>query len=79
MQPADGAQAMNKVDRKNYVPNGSSAYEDSPQPIGYGATISAPHMHAHAAENLLSFLPAADFKGGAILDVGSGSGYRKKL
>ena len=34
-------------------------------------------MHAHAAENLLSSLPAADFEGGAILDVGSGSGYRK--
>lgn len=34
-------------------------------------------MHAHAAENLLSFLPAVDFTGGAILDVGSGSGYRK--
>lgn len=32
-------------------------------------------MHAHAAENLLSSLqPDA---GGAILDVGSGSGYRK--
>jgi hypothetical protein len=34
-------------------------------------------MHAHAAENLLPSLPAGDFKGGAILDVGSGSGYRK--
>lgn len=45
--------------------------------IGYGATISAPHMHAHAAENLLSSLPKADFAGGAILDVGSGSGYRE--
>ena len=44
--------------------------------IGFGATISAPHMHAHAAENLLNFLPKADFKRGAILDVGSGSGYR---
>jgi protein-L-isoaspartate(D-aspartate) O-methyltransferase len=44
--------------------------------IGYNATISAPHMHAHAAENLLSSLPA-DSHGGAILDVGSGSGYRK--
>jgi protein-L-isoaspartate(D-aspartate) O-methyltransferase len=44
--------------------------------IGYNATISAPHMHAHAAENLLSSLPS-DSLGGAILDVGSGSGYRK--
>jgi protein-L-isoaspartate(D-aspartate) O-methyltransferase len=33
-------------------------------------------MHAHAAENLLSSLPA-DSHGGAILDVGSGSGYCK--
>jgi protein-L-isoaspartate(D-aspartate) O-methyltransferase len=45
--------------------------------IGYNATISAPHMHAHAAENLLSLLPSNN--GGAILDVGSGSGYRKLL
>jgi len=44
--------------------------------IGYNATISAPHMHAHAAENLLSLLQF-DSKDGAILDVGSGSGYRK--
>jgi protein-L-isoaspartate O-methyltransferase len=44
--------------------------------IGYNATISAPHMHAHAAENLLSSLPS-DREDGAILDVGSGSGYRK--
>jgi protein-L-isoaspartate(D-aspartate) O-methyltransferase len=33
-------------------------------------------MHAHAAENLLSSLPS-DSEDGAILDVGSGSGYRK--
>ena len=33
-------------------------------------------MHAHAAENLLSLLQF-DSKDGAILDVGSGSGYRK--
>lgn len=44
--------------------------------IGYNATISAPHMHAHAAENLLSSLPDPNMEGGAILDVGSGSGYR---
>ena len=29
------------------------AYEDRPQPIGYNATISAPHMHAYALENCL--------------------------
>ena len=48
-----------------------SPYEDSPQGIGHAATISAPHMHAHASESLLPYLhPAAK-----ILDIGSGSGY----
>lgn len=41
--------------------------------IGFGATISAPHMHAHAVENLLPLISDT----GSILDVGSGSGYRK--
>ena len=43
--------------------------------IGYAATISAPHMHAHAVENLLAsgVDPASPMR---ILDVGSGSGYR---
>ncbi|KAI8972829.1 Pcmt1-prov protein [Trametes punicea] len=63
--------AMTKVDRANYVRFPDSAYEDSPQSIGHGATISAPHMHAHAAENLLPFLKP----GARVLDVGSGSGY----
>ena len=36
------ADAMNKVDRGEFAP--SDPYEDCPQPIGYGATISAPHM-----------------------------------
>ena len=40
------------VDRGNYAPR--KAYEDSPQSIGFGATISAPHMHAYAMEYLQS-------------------------
>ncbi|KAG1748393.1 protein-L-isoaspartate O-methyltransferase [Suillus paluster] len=64
-------EAMTKVDRANYVMRKSDAYEDSPQPIGHGATISAPHMHAHAIEHLLDFLGP----GKRVLDVGSGSGY----
>lgn len=46
-------------------------YADSPQSIGYRATISAPHMHAHALELLSDKLT----EGAAALDVGSGSGY----
>lgn len=63
--------AMTKVDRAHYCPDPSTAYEDSPQLIGHEATISAPHMHANAAESLLSCLhPSA-----TVLDIGSGSGY----
>lgn len=72
-----------QVDRAHYAP--SSPYNDSPQSIGHGATISAPHMHATAAEHLLSVLqrpPSSD--GGArpptrVLDIGSGSGYLTHL
>ena len=46
-------------------------YEDSPQPIGHRATISAPHMHASACESLLPYLTP----GAKVLDIGSGSGY----
>lgn len=50
--------AMKKVDRANYLPTNlrSQAYADRPQSIGFGATISAPHMHANALENLLPLL-----------------------
>ncbi|KAK2757857.1 hypothetical protein FQN54_004263 [Arachnomyces sp. PD_36] len=57
------------VDRAHYCP--SSPYVDSPQTIGFSATISAPHMHAHACEYLLPYLHA----GSNVLDIGSGSGY----
>ncbi|KAI1371616.1 protein-L-isoaspartate O-methyltransferase [Hypoxylon crocopeplum] len=46
--------AFLRVDRAHYAP--SSPYDDSPQPIGHDATISAPHMHANAVETLLPFL-----------------------
>lgn len=65
------ADAMAQVDRKLYCPDKRSAYQDSPQPIGYAATISAPHMHAHAAEELLEYLQPDS----SVLDIGSGSGY----
>lgn len=72
-------QALLLVDRRNYVLNEDSSYADSPQPIGYGATISAPHMHAHVLEDLLPPLLRASKKDPtkplSILDVGCGSGY----
>jgi protein-L-isoaspartate(D-aspartate) O-methyltransferase len=39
------------IDRKYFVPQ-PPYYYDSPSTIGYGATISAPHMHAYALEYL---------------------------
>lgn len=63
--------SMTSVDRAHYAP--AAPYEDSPQTIGYQATISAPHMHASASESLLPFMP--ENKGAKVLDVGSGSGY----
>ncbi|RCH93042.1 hypothetical protein CU097_010613 [Rhizopus azygosporus] len=61
--------AMKAIDRKDYSPK--YPYEDSPQSIGYGATISAPHMHGYALDKLEPFLQP----GMKALDIGSGSGY----
>ena len=57
------------IDRKHFVPQ-PPYYNDSPSTIGYGATISAPHMHAFALEFLEKNLLTAK----KILDVGSGTG-----
>ncbi|KAK8085817.1 protein-L-isoaspartate O-methyltransferase [Apiospora hydei] len=71
--------AFLRVDRAHYAP--ASPYEDSPQPIGHSATISAPHMHANAVEALLEYVaPASSSQGESrrprrVLDIGSGSGY----
>jgi len=61
--------AMEKTDRKYYCK--MSPYMDSPQSIGFGVTISAPHMHAHALQILAGHLR----EGSTALDVGCGSGY----
>eukprot|EP00761_Pharyngomonas_kirbyi_P008736 gb/GECH01008748.1/.p1 GENE.gb/GECH01008748.1/~~gb/GECH01008748.1/.p1 ORF type:complete len:227 (+),score=54.66 gb/GECH01008748.1/:1-681(+) len=60
--------AMLNTDRSFYCPKAS--YEDSPQSLGYGQTISAPHMHAWCIDLLSEFL----HPGARVLDVGSGSG-----
>ncbi|MFS8000087.1 putative protein-L-isoaspartate(D-aspartate) O-methyltransferase [Helianthus anomalus] len=65
------AEAMDSVDRALFAPDGSLAYEDSPMPIGFNATISAPHMHATCLQLLENNLQP----GMHALDVGSGTGY----
>eukprot|EP01137_Pigoraptor_chileana_P021760 Opistho-2@85859 len=65
----DVESAMRAVDRGDFIPH--NAYKDAPQPIGFSATISAPHMHASALELLAENLKP----GSKALDIGSGSGY----
>ncbi|EAZ07974.1 hypothetical protein OsI_30232 [Oryza sativa Indica Group] len=69
------AQVMETIDRGLFVPPGASPYFDSPMPIGYNATISAPHMHASCLELLEKHLQP----GMRALDVGSGFEMQKCL
>jgi len=64
--------AMRKVPRHEFVPEKarSSAYADSPLPIGHGQTISQPYIVALMTE-LVQLKP-----GGNALEVGTGSGYQ---
>jgi len=64
--------AMKSVDRGDFSLDKSEAYNDNPHPIGHGATISAPHMHAMCAEILKDYVTRPKAR---ILDVGCGSGY----
>ncbi len=75
IEHADVAAAMKSVDRGCYAVGTGDPYQDSPQPIGAGATISAPHMHAHCLEVLRQILKP----GAKVLDVGSGTGYLTSL
>jgi len=68
--------ALVQVDRAQYAP--IRAYQDAPQVLKHGQTISAPHMHAHALEAILPTLEKQRLKQTGllrILDVGCGSGY----
>ncbi|KAG5465989.1 hypothetical protein CUR178_00705 [Leishmania enriettii] len=74
-------QAMRRVDRGWFVNDSVEAYRDQPLPIGFGVTISAPHMHAIMLELVSSsVLSRKNLSRGyrrplRLLDVGSGSGY----
>lgn len=62
------AAVMEKVDRANFVRQKELSYVDNPLPIGYNATISAPHMHGACLDLLEGHLQP----GARALDVGSG-------
>jgi protein-L-isoaspartate(D-aspartate) O-methyltransferase len=64
--------AMRAVPRHEFVPQGrqSTAYADSPLPIGYGQTISQPYIVALMTE-LMEVQP-----GDRVLEIGTGSGYQ---
>jgi protein-L-isoaspartate(D-aspartate) O-methyltransferase len=63
--------AMRRVPRHEFVPEGSEryAYEDHPMPIGDGQTISQPFIVALMLE--AARIGPED----SVLDVGTGSGY----
>ena len=53
------ADVMKSVDRDNYTKAGSS-YQDAPQSIGYGVTISAPHMVSLSFQSIESIITKAN-------------------
>ena len=67
--------AFLKVPREEFVPPElrDYAYDDRPLPIGYGQTISAPHMVAIMTEEL------GPRRGDKVLEVGTGSGYQAAI
>lgn len=65
-------QAMGEVRREEFVPAefAQRAYEDSPQPIGHGQTISQPFIVAWMTQLLLLQTEHE------VLEIGTGCGYQ---
>jgi len=68
-------EAFLHIPREHFVPEHLKqyAYVDSPLPIGFGQTISAPHMVAIMTEEL------AAQPSDTILEIGTGSGYQAAI
>lgn len=66
---------MARVPREVFLPpeRATDAYQDAPQQIGHGQTISQPYMVARMSE-LLRVAP-----GDRILEIGVGSGYQTAI
>jgi protein-L-isoaspartate(D-aspartate) O-methyltransferase len=64
--------ALGQVPRHAFVPENhrSTAYENRPQPIGHGQTISQPYMVA-VMTDLAAIAP-----GDRVLEIGTGCGYQ---
>jgi protein-L-isoaspartate(D-aspartate) O-methyltransferase len=71
----DLLRVMRSTPRHLFVPANvrSTAYEDHPLPIGYGATISQPYIVALMTELLA---PAKQHR---VLEIGTGSGYQAAI
>jgi protein-L-isoaspartate(D-aspartate) O-methyltransferase len=69
-------EGMRKVPRHRFLPQSmwSHAYDDRPQTIGHGQTISQPYIVALMTSQF-GHLP----KGSRILEVGSGCGYQTAI
>ena len=68
-------QALGSVPRHRFVPEErvGDAYENSPQPIGHGQTISQPYIVALMTDLLR---PEPDHR---VLEIGTGSGYQAAI
>ena len=64
------ANIMLEVNRSDFFQS-NNPFGNYAQSIGFGTTISAPHMHALALEYLSDYCT----EGGNILDIGSGTGF----
>ena len=64
---------MCKLDRALFIGPKENPYSWDPEYIGFGATLSAPRVHAYALEK--AFERFKQIKKLKILDIGSGSGY----
>ena len=71
----DILKAIEKIDRKNFLPPElqEQAYEDYPLSIGYGQTISQPYTVAFMLQELELK------KGDKVMEIGTGSGWNAAL